>query len=63
MGSKIWKNFHAEDARCVFNLRKSSSIIMETQTAEFIDEPPSTKNPFNTDVVGTSSSGSRYGFN
>ena len=62
MGSKIWKNFHAgNDARCVFNLRKSSSIIMgKTQTAEFgIDEPPSTKNPFNTDcLVGTSSSGS-----
>ena len=68
MGSKIWKNFHAgNDARCVFNLRKSSSIIMgKTQTAEFgIDEPPSTKNPFNTDcLVGTSSSGSaRCGFN
>ena len=62
MGSKIWKNFHAgNDARCVFSLRKSSSIIVgKTQTAEFgIDEPPSTKNPFNVkSLVGTSSSGS-----
>ena len=61
MEVKFGKIFTQEMMQDVFSLRKSSSIIVgKTQTAEFgIDEPPSTKNPFNVkSLVGTSSSGS-----